>query len=67
MKSLAEELVDSGLMTLALLPGSVATEMLEGSGFPPRMTAEAVARTIAYYALEAPLAHNGGVVEMFGV
>lgn len=67
MKSLAEELSGSGLMTLALLPGSVDTDMLEGSGFTPRMTSEHVATTITYYALEAPLAHNGGVVEMFGV
>jgi NAD(P)-dependent dehydrogenase (short-subunit alcohol dehydrogenase family) len=66
MKSLAEELTDSGLMTMALLPGSVDTDMLRGSGFAPRMTPEDVARTIAYYALEAPLSHNGGVVEMFG-
>jgi 3-oxoacyl-[acyl-carrier protein] reductase len=67
MKSLAEELSGTGLMTVAILPGSVDTEMLEGSGFSPRMTAEHVARTIVYYAREAPLAHNGGVVEMFGV
>jgi len=67
MKSLAAELSDSGLMTAAVLPGSVATQMLEGSGFPPRMTAEDVARTLAYLALDAPLSHNGGVVELFGV
>jgi NAD(P)-dependent dehydrogenase (short-subunit alcohol dehydrogenase family) len=67
MKSLAEELTDSGLMTCAVLPGSVATRMLEGSGFPPRMTAEAVAQTLVHYALDAPLAHNGASIEMFGV
>jgi 3-oxoacyl-[acyl-carrier protein] reductase len=67
MKSLAGELADSGVATLAVLPGSVDTDMLVGSGFHPRMTAAEVARTIVYYALEAPLAHNGGVVEMFGV
>jgi 3-oxoacyl-[acyl-carrier protein] reductase len=67
MKSLAEELTDTGLMTMALLPGSVDTKMLEGSGFSPRMTAEDVAKTIAYYCLDAPLSHNGGIVEMFGV
>ncbi len=67
MKSLSEELTDSGIMTLAILPGSVDTEMLMGAGFAPRMRAEDVAQTIVYYALEAPLAHNGGVVEMFGV
>ena len=67
MKSLAEELRDSGLMTLAILPGSVDTDMLRGSGFEPRMTPEDVAKTIAHYALDAPLAHNGSVIEMFGV
>jgi NAD(P)-dependent dehydrogenase (short-subunit alcohol dehydrogenase family) len=67
MKSLAEELKDSGLMTVAVLPGSVDTQMLEGSGFEPRMTPDEVAKTIAHYALDAPLAHNGAVIEMFGV
>lgn len=67
MKSLAEEIADTGLMTLAILPGSVDTEMLQGSGFSPRMSPDHVARTIVYHALDAPLAHNGGVVEMFGV
>jgi 3-oxoacyl-[acyl-carrier protein] reductase len=66
-KSLAEELHDTGLMTVAVLPGSVDTDMLRGSGFPPRMSAEDVARTLVHYALDAPLAHNGGVIEMFGV
>lgn len=65
MKSLAEELSDSGLMTCAILPGSVKTEMLRGSGFTPRMTAQDVARTLEYYALDAPLAHNGACIEMF--
>jgi 3-oxoacyl-[acyl-carrier protein] reductase len=65
-KSLAEELTDSGLSAVAILPGSVATDMLEGSGFSSRMSAEDVARTIVHHALDAPLAHNGGVVEMFG-
>jgi 3-oxoacyl-[acyl-carrier protein] reductase len=54
-------------MTLALLPGSVDTDMLAGSGFAPRMTPEDVAKTITYYALDAPLAHNGSIIEMFGV
>ena len=67
MKSLAEELRDTGLMTVAILPGSVDTEMLKGSGFAPRMTPEDVAKTVAHYALDAPLAHNGSVIEMFGV
>ena len=67
MKSLAEELSDSGLMTCAVLPGSVDTRMLAGSGFPARMSAEDVARTLLHYALDAPLAHNGASIEMFGV
>jgi 3-oxoacyl-[acyl-carrier protein] reductase len=67
MKSLAQELADSGLMTCAVLPGSVDTRMLAGSGFPARMTPEDVARTLLHYALEAPLAHNGASIEMFGV
>ena len=66
MKSLAAELSDSGLMTCAVLPGSVDTEMLVGSGFPPRMSAESVAQTLVHYAFDAPLAHNGASVEMFG-
>jgi 3-oxoacyl-[acyl-carrier protein] reductase len=67
MKSVAVELSDSGVITLAVLPGSTDTNMLEGSGFPPRMTPEDVAKTIAHYAFDAPPAHNGAVIEMFGV
>jgi 3-oxoacyl-[acyl-carrier protein] reductase len=67
MKSVALELSDSGVITLAVLPGSTDTSMLEGSGFPPRMTPEDVAKTIAHYAFDAPPAHNGAVIEMFGV
>lgn len=66
-KSVAAELSDSGVITLAVLPGSTDTRMLEGSGFPARMSAEDVAKTIAHYALDAPAAHNGAVIEMFGV
>ncbi len=67
MKSLAEELTDSGVMTAAVLPGSIDTDMLEGSGFPPRMSAADVAQSLVFLALDAPLAHNGAVLEMFGV
>jgi 3-oxoacyl-[acyl-carrier protein] reductase len=65
-KSLAEELRGTGLQTLAVLPGSVDTEMLVGSGFAPQMTAADVAGTIVYCALEAPDAMNGSCVEVFG-
>lgn len=67
MKSLAEELKDTGLSAVALLPGSTDTQMLEGSGFSPRMTPDDVAKSLVHYALDAPAAHNGGVIEMFGV
>jgi 3-oxoacyl-[acyl-carrier protein] reductase len=65
-KSLAEELRGTGLLAVAILPGSVDTEMLVGSGFEPRMTADDVARMIAYAALDAPDAITGSAIEMFG-
>lgn len=67
MKSLAEELSGTGLMTLAVLPGSVGTRMLEGSGFEPRVTVGEVASTVVHYSFDAALSHNGGIIEMFGV
>jgi 3-oxoacyl-[acyl-carrier protein] reductase len=67
MKSLAEELSGSGIVTVAVLPGSTATRMLEGSGMPPRMSADEVAQTVVHYCLDASPAHNGAVIEMFGV
>jgi 3-oxoacyl-[acyl-carrier protein] reductase len=67
MKCLAEELCDTGVTTMALLPGSVDTKMLEGSGFPARMTPEDVAHSLVFYALDSSQAHNGARVEMFGI
>jgi 3-oxoacyl-[acyl-carrier protein] reductase len=66
VKSLAEELSGTGLSAVAVLPGSVGTRMLEGSGFSPRMTPDDVARTLVFHALDAPAAHNGAIIEMFG-
>lgn len=65
-KALAEELRGTGLAALCVLPGSVATDMLAGSGFTPQMSPEDVARTIAWAGLDAPDAMNGSPVEMFG-
>jgi 3-oxoacyl-[acyl-carrier protein] reductase len=65
-KSLAEELRGTGLQSVAVLPGSVDTPMLVGSGFPPLMSAEDVARTIVFAALDAPDAITGSAIEMFG-
>jgi hypothetical protein len=50
-----------------VLPGSIDTDMLKGSPFPARMSAEEVAKTVEFLAVDAALAHNGAVVEMFGV
>jgi 3-oxoacyl-[acyl-carrier protein] reductase len=65
-KSLAEELRGTGLQSITVLPGSVDTDMLAGSGFAPQMTAEEVASLVVYAALDAPDAMNGSAVEMFG-
>jgi 3-oxoacyl-[acyl-carrier protein] reductase len=66
MKSVAEETRGSGLVITAVLPGSVDTDMLVGSGFEPRMTADDVARTIVHAALDAAPAIHGSAIEMFG-
>jgi 3-oxoacyl-[acyl-carrier protein] reductase len=65
-KSLAEELRGTGLAAMCVLPGSVDTSMLAGSGFAPQMRAEDVARTISWAAFDAPDAMNGSAIEMFG-
>lgn len=65
-KSLAEELRGTGLQSIALLPGSVDTDMLHGSGFAPQMSPEDVAEMIVHAALDAPAALTGSAVEMFG-
>ncbi len=65
-KSLAEELRGSGVQVMAVLPGAVDTAMLVGSGFPPQMTPDDVARTLVFAALDAPDAMNGSAIEVFG-
>jgi 3-oxoacyl-[acyl-carrier protein] reductase len=65
-KSLAEELRGTNLVAISVLPGSVDTEMLKGSGFEPAMSADDVASTIVYAALDAPAAMTGSTIEMFG-
>lgn len=66
MKSVAEELRGTGLTAVAVLPGSVDTDMLAGSGFAPQMSADDVAALIAYAAFDAPAALTGSAIEMFG-
>jgi 3-oxoacyl-[acyl-carrier protein] reductase len=65
-KSLAAELEGSGVVSVALLPGSVDTEMLVGSGFEPKMSAEDVAKMIVSLGLDLPPSIQGSAVEMFG-
>ena len=55
-----------GVLVAAVLPGSTDTDMLEGSGFTPKMTAEEVARVVRFLCTEAPLAMSGSLVEVFG-
>jgi NAD(P)-dependent dehydrogenase (short-subunit alcohol dehydrogenase family) len=66
IKSLAEELRGTGLQAMCVMPGSVDTDMLKGSGFAPAMKPEDVARTVTFLALDAPDAMNASSVEMFG-
>lgn len=66
VKSLAEELRGTGLQTMCVLPGSVDTDMLRGSGYDPQMSPEDVARTVTFLALDAPDAMNGSAVDVFG-
>jgi NAD(P)-dependent dehydrogenase (short-subunit alcohol dehydrogenase family) len=65
-RALAEEVRGQGVLVAAVLPGSTDTEMLEGSGFKPRMTAEEVAKVVRFLCAEAPLAMSGSLVEVFG-
>lgn len=66
VKSLAEELRGKGLQAMCVMPGSVDTDMLKGSGFDAAMKPEDVARTVTFLALDAPDAMNGSSVEVFG-
>lgn len=66
VKSLAEELRGTGLQSMCVMPGSVDTDMLRGSGFSPAMTPEDVASIVAWVALRAPDAMNGSCVDAFG-
>lgn len=65
-KALAEELREREILVAAVLPGSVDTDMLRGSGFAPAMQPEAVAKVVAFLCGEAPFAITGSGVEVFG-
>jgi 3-oxoacyl-[acyl-carrier protein] reductase len=65
-KALAAELDGTGVMIAGVLPGSVDTQMLQGSGFEPKMTAEDVAAVVRYLCADSPAAMNGSLVEVYG-
>jgi 3-oxoacyl-[acyl-carrier protein] reductase len=65
-QALAAEVKEQGVLVAAVLPGSVDTDMLKGSGWTPNMSAAEVARVVSFLCTEAPLAMSGSLVEMFG-
>ncbi|MBW2453537.1 MAG: SDR family oxidoreductase [Deltaproteobacteria bacterium] len=65
-KALAAELRGTGLQSLAVLPGSVRTAMLDLTPFEPAMTPEEVASVIIYHGLDAPNPVNGAAIEVYG-
>jgi 3-oxoacyl-[acyl-carrier protein] reductase len=65
-KCLAEELRSHGVQCVAVSPGSVDTEMLRKTPFPPEMTADEVARVVTFAALDAPDAITGANLEVHG-
>jgi NAD(P)-dependent dehydrogenase (short-subunit alcohol dehydrogenase family) len=65
-KCLAEELRPHGLVCVGVSPGSVDTAMLRQTPFAPAMTADDVARVVAFAALDAPAAITGANLEVHG-
>jgi NAD(P)-dependent dehydrogenase (short-subunit alcohol dehydrogenase family) len=65
-KCLAEELRAHGVQCLSVSPGSVDTEMLRKTPYPPDMAPDDVARVVVFAALDAPRAMTGANVEVFG-
>lgn len=62
----ADELKSDGIFVAAVLPGSVDTEMLKGTGFPPAMQPEDIAKIIRFLLTDAPFAMTGSLVNSFG-
>jgi NAD(P)-dependent dehydrogenase (short-subunit alcohol dehydrogenase family) len=65
-RALAEETRDSGVQVNAICPGSVDTQMLEGSGFPPLMDPDDVAGVALWLAAQAPAVLTGACIDVFG-
>lgn len=65
-KALAEELKGTGVSVTAVLPGSVDTDMLKGSGFTPVLEPEEIADVVLWLCGKAPEGMAGSLVEVFG-
>jgi len=65
-QALAAEVKARDVLVVAVLPGSVDTDMLKGSGWEPDMGPTEVARVVSWLCVEAPMAMTGSLVEMFG-
>jgi len=65
-RSLAEELRGDGVQVLSVSPSGVDTRMLAQTPFPAVVTAEEVARVVAWAAGEAPAAMTGANLEVYG-
>ena len=66
VKSLAEEGREQGVFCAVVLPGSVDTDMLKKTSFPPEIQPREVAEVVRFLAAEAPFAMTGSAVEVFG-
>jgi NAD(P)-dependent dehydrogenase (short-subunit alcohol dehydrogenase family) len=65
-RALAEETREVGIQVNAICPGSVDTDMLAGSGFPPLMAPGDIAGVALWLAGEAPAALTGACLDVFG-
>jgi 3-oxoacyl-[acyl-carrier protein] reductase len=65
-RALAEETREVNIQVNAICPGSVDTDMLKGSGFPPQMSVDDIAGVALYLAAAAPAALTGTCVDVFG-
>jgi 3-oxoacyl-[acyl-carrier protein] reductase len=65
-RALAEETREVNIQVNAISPGSVDTEMLQGSGFEAKMAPPDIAGVALYLASEAPAALTGSCVDVFG-
>ena len=65
-RALAEETREVGIQVNAICPGSVDTEMLAGSGFPPLMSPDDVAGVALWLATAAPPPLTGSCIDVFG-